>query len=225
MRSIAASSLLVLGLAAAAQAKTPAEMTKEMTEWWVGRYDNQRQVAADAAWLRAGEKLPELVRDGRRIVAVKLDAPQLGENVIYFEEHRDSQPGVANRQRVTVLKWDENAQAVRSLQYFFKAGPAYERKPIDPAVVAKMKPEDFLHQAPCDLYFKWDEANGRYKGGMLPRTCTYEQGVDGVVYAEFDMVLWPDRLWYRDRSKRVLNDSIRGEIDGFNWLRFDEVAK
>jgi hypothetical protein len=225
MRVFIASLILSAALAGVAHAKTSAEMAQEMAAWWVGAYDNTRQVAADAVWVRAGEKLPELVRDGRRIVAVKLEAPQLGEHVIYFEEYRASQPGIANRQRVTILKWDEAAQAVRSLQYFFKAGPAYERKPLDPAAVAKMKAEEFTHQAPCDLYFKWDEAHGRYKGGMLPRTCTYEQGVDGVVYAEFDMMLWPDRLWYRDRSKRVVNDSIRGEIDGFNWLRFDKAAK
>ena len=57
----------------------------------------------------------------------------------------------------------------------------------------------------------------------MPRTCEYEHPGDGMVYAEFDMILWPNALWYRDRSRRVANHTIRGEIDGFNWLRFDKI--
>jgi len=35
---------------------------------------------------------------------------------------------------------------------------------------------------------------------MDPMACKYPQGSDGIVYAEFDMLLYSDSLWYRDRQ-------------------------
>ena len=32
----------------------------------------------------------------------------------------------------------------------------------------------------------------------------------------------PNQLWYRDRSIKLMNNKIRGEIDGFSWLLFDK---
>jgi hypothetical protein len=200
--------------------KSTAQMVADVAAWWPGRYSTQRQAEADRAW----GNVPELHTVARTISAVRLDAPQLGEHVIYFEEFKASEPTIAARQRVTPLVWDEPTKSVRSLQYFFKAGPTYDRKALPAATVAKMTKDDFIHQAPCDVYFAWEPAHGRYKGGMQPRTCEYEHPGDGLVYAEFDMILWPDALWYRDRSRRVANHTIRGEIDGFIWLRFDKVA-
>lgn len=199
-------------------------MIGEIATWWPGHYTTRRQVAADSAWVRPGAKpAPELTIVARRIMAVKLDAPQLGDHVIYFEEFRDTEPEIAARQRVTVLVWDQPTACVRSLQYFFKSGPTYDRKSLPAGSVAKMTKDDFMHQAACDVYFKWEAEHQRYKGGMQPRSCEYEHPGDGLVYAEFDMILWSDALWYRDRSRRVANHTIRGEIDGFSWLRFDKI--
>lgn len=205
--------------------KSEAEMVAEVAAWWVGRYSTARQTTADHGWLRPGARpTPELTTITRTIKAEKLNAPQLGEHVIYFEEFRETEPTIAARQRVTSLVWDAPTASVRSLQYFFKAGPTYDRSSMPAQVVEKMTMADFMHQAPCDVYFKWEPEHQRYKGGMQPRTCEYEHPGDGLVYAEFDMILWPDALWYRDRSRRVANHTIRGEIDGFIWLRFDKVS-
>jgi hypothetical protein len=205
--------------------KSQPDMIAEVARWWVGRYSTARQAAADKTWLRAGAMpTPELTTVTRTIKAERLNAPQLGEHVIYFEEFRETEPTIAARQRVTSLVWDAATESVRSLQYFFKAGPTYDRTSMPASVVEKMSMADFFHQAPCDVYFKWDADQQRYKGGMQPRTCEYEHPGDGLVYAEFDMILWPDALWYRDRSRRVANHTIRGEIDGFIWLRFDKLT-
>jgi len=45
---------------------------------------------------------------------------------------------------------------------------------------------------------------------MDPVACKYRQDNDGIVYAEFDMPLYPDNLWCRDRSIRTRDGSIRG---------------
>lgn len=218
--------ILIVGLhvcGATAQAKSQREMVAEIMSWWAGQYDNYRQLNFDTSWRRPGTAItPEITQSGRRIVATVLDAPQLGDAVLYFEEYRDERPGIANRQRVTVLRWDDKTKRVRAVQHFFAPGLSYDRDSLGPDSIAKMTKDEFFFQPGCDLYFRWDEHNQRYMGGMLPRSCVYEHEVDGMVYAEFDMLLWPDQLWYRDRSRRVVNDTIRGEIDGFNWLRFEK---
>jgi len=84
--------------------------------------------------------------------------------------------------------------------------------------------ERFRHQSTCDLYFTCEEPLGCWRGSMDPVACKYRQDNDGIVYAEFDMPLYPDNLWCRDRSIRTRDGSIRGEIDSFSWLLFDRRA-
>ncbi len=225
MRNLVTFGICIVGGLAAGSASTAAEigsdpqqMIKEIAQRWVGSYDNHAQVRSNLE--RGGDSGPELTRERREMRVVQLDAPQLGETVLYFEEFRESQPGTAHRQRVVSLVYDAKQRQVRAEQLFFRAGPTYDRKPLAPAAVAKMPPQDFQRQPTCDLYFTWEEANTRYRGAMLPRTCVYEHEVDGWVYAEFEMLLGPQELWYRDRSVRVLNGTTRGEIDGFSWLLF-----
>jgi hypothetical protein len=198
--------------------KSPDEQIEEIAARWVGRYDNHAQVRANLD--RSGDLGPELTRERREMHVVRLAAPQLGRTVLYFEEFRASQPGTAHRQRVVSLVFDAKQQQVRAEQLFFRSGPAYDRQPLAPDAVAKMALTDFRRQPTCDLYFTWEAAYARYRGSMLPRTCIYEHEVDGWVHAEFDMLLGPTELWYRDRSIRIANNTIRGEIDGFSWLLF-----
>jgi len=84
--------------------------------------------------------------------------------------------------------------------------------------------ERFRHQSTCDLYCTCEEPLGCWRGSMDPVACKYRQDNDGIVYAEFDMPLYPDNLWCRDRSIRTRDGSIRGEIDSFSWLLFDRRA-
>ena len=189
---------------------------------WTGEFDNHRQVEAHIA--RGEPVAPELTREHRQMVVHQLDAPQLGEQVLFFEEMRESVPGLAHRQRVVVLVEDPERGCPRAQQMFFRSGPAYDRPPLDPAAVARMAADEFRHVACCDLFFHYEERHDRYRASMLPGACRYQHPVDGPVYAEFDMLLHRNQLWYRDRSIRVADGSVRGEIDGFSWLLFDRVA-
>ena len=203
-----------------APAKTPTEMIAEIAALWAGDFSNQRQVDSNTA--RGGEAMPELSRDVRKMNVVKLNAPQLGSTVLFFEEIRLASADIAQRQRVVSLVYDEKSKKVRARQYFFDAGPTYDRKLLAPAVVVAKPKSDFRHEDECDLYFVWEEKLNRYRGSMMPKTCEYNHPPDGVVYADFEMLLMPNQLWYRDRSIKLADGKIRGEIDGFSWLLFDK---
>jgi hypothetical protein len=202
-----------------ARAADDQDAITNIVQRWVGDYDNNRQVAQNIE--RGPPAAPELTRERRSMSVRRIDAPQFGNTVLFFEESRETEPGLAHRQRVVTLIAEPNSARVRAEQWFFNSGPTYDRKPLDPAVVARLPRSDFRRVPECDLYFVYEAALDRYRGAMQPRKCEYDHVVDGRVYAEFEMLLYPDQLWYRDRSLRVRDGSIRGEIDGFSWLLFD----
>lgn len=199
-----------------------AVVIEDILRRWTGAFHNHRQVEAHID--RGEPAAPELTRERREMRVHLLHAPQLGEYVLFYEEMRASTPGLAHRQRLVVLVEDPEQGCPRARQMFFRNGPPYDRPPLDPAVVAGMSADEFRHVACCDLFFRHEQGLDRYRGSMLPGACRYEHPVDGPVYAEFDMLLYPDQLWYRDRSIRVADGSVRGEIDGFSWLLFDRSA-
>ncbi|MFN9622712.1 MAG: CpcT/CpeT family chromophore lyase [Cyanobacteriota bacterium] len=197
------------------------EAVAALARLWVGRFANRRQVQASLA--RGGAATPELTREHRSLEVVRLEAPQLGEVVLYLQECRATVPGLAHRQRVLRLVPDAGDGVVRAEQLFFREGPAYDRPLLPAERVCALEEEAFTRYAGCDLFFRWEESHNRWRGAMRPGTCRYPHPVDGEVCAEFAMLLSDDQLWYRDRSLRLRDGTIRGEVDGFSWLLFDRL--
>ncbi len=129
---------------------------------WQGTFHNRRQVVATLA--RGGPAAPELTREARWMTVERLDAPQLGALVLYFQEFRASAPQLAHRQRVVLLRVDPQRGQVRAEQLFFRGGPTYDRPPLEAARVAALGPEDF--RAPSGLR---SVLRGRAGAGSLPR--------------------------------------------------------
>jgi hypothetical protein len=195
---------------------------EQFTSWWVGSFSNERQTNADR--VQSEPDYPESVRLLRNMRVQRLNAPAIGPLVLYLEEIKTDQPDKAHRQRVMTFNWKPETQEIEVEQLFFSPTLAYDRHVIPAADVEKMKRADFTRQPGCDLFFTWDGSRQRFKGGMRARACQYDHPTSGPVYAEFDMILDANRLWYRDRSIKRGDGTIRGEIDGFSWLRFDRLA-
>lgn len=187
---------------------------------WTGRFANARQVQASLA--RGGPAVPELTREHRTLEVVRLEAPQLGPVVLYLQECRASVPLRAHRQRVLRLRpGDAVGVGVVAEQLFFRDGPTYDRPLLSADRVAGLGEEAFTRYPGCDLLIHFEPAYNRWRGAMRPGTCRYHHPVDGEVCAEFAMLLSEGQHWYRDRSLRLSDGSIRGEVDGFSWLLFD----
>lgn len=196
---------------------------ERFADYWTGLFSNERQVRLNGD--RLMPNYPELVRSDRDHRVYRLSESSLGEVVLFLEETKHSAPDIAHRQRVMTIDWVEASKEIRVNQLFFKTGPAYDRKLLNPETVAVMDADQFDHIARCDLFFTWNEDFQRFEGGMRKQECTYEHQVSGPVYAEFDMILDQYRMMYRDRSIKRTDGSIRGEIDGFSWLIFDRLSK
>ena len=202
---------------------SPEAQIERLAEYWTGAFSNDLQVASERSSL--DPDYPEAIRLTRDIRVYRLDAAAIGHPALYLEEIKMDQPDKAHRQRVMTFVWHEDRGEIEVQQLFFSTELAYDRPFIPAEEVREMRREDFAQAPGCNLFFTWDEALQRFKGGMRPRQCEYEHPVSGPVYAEFDMILDRDRLWYRDRSMMIADGAIRGEIDGFSWLRFDRLSR
>jgi hypothetical protein len=120
---------------------------------------------------------------------------------------------------------DPRREAVRAEQLFFRDGPTYDRPPLAASRVAALGPEAFQRHPGCDLFFTAERELDRFRGRIDPGACRYHHPQDGEVCADFEMLLHPDQLWYRDRSLRLADGTVRGEVDGFSWLLFDRAAE
>ncbi len=199
-----------------------ADLLQTFADYWTGSFSNERQARAER--LNREPDYPEAVRLVRDMRVHRLDAPAIGDVVLFLEEIRTDQPQLAHRQRVMSLLWRESTGEIEVEQLFTSLDQAYDRPFLPPGEVAQLRRADLFPVAECNLFFRWEPENERFKGGMRPRACRYEHPQSGPVYAEFDMVLDRHRLWYRDRSIKLADGSIRGEIDGFSWLRFDRLS-
>ena len=199
-----------------------AELLATFADYWTGAFSNERQAKAER--LNREPDYPEAVRLVRDMRVHRLDAPAIGDTVLFLEEVKTDQPGLAHRQRVMTLEWRESTGEIEVEQLFPSLDQAYDRPFMPPEEVEKLSREDLFPVPECNLFFRWEPENERFKGGMRPQACRYEHPQSGPVYAEFDMLLDRHRLWYRDRSIKLADGSVRGEIDGFSWLRFDRLS-
>lgn len=221
--AVLAAALFSFNVTSASQSREEGQAEIErFAELWEGFFSNERQVRREEL---AGEPdYPEAVRLFRDLRVYRLDAPRIGDEVLFLEEIKADQPESAHRQRVMTLTWHAATREIEVNQLFFGSGPSYDRALIPPATVEKMSRADFRLESGCNLFFTWNDELSRFEGGMRPRKCEYEHPESGLVYAEFDMLLDADRLWYRDRSIIIENQTVRGEIEGFSWLRFDRLS-
>ena len=232
VRALAAVTASLSFVAASGNVATEAEPDRKtvgamqierFAEYWTGAFSNELQVASEINSL--DPEYPEAARLNRDIRVHRLEAASIGDPVLYLEEIKMDQPDKAHRQRVMTFVWREGSGEIEVQQLFFSPELSYDRPFLAPEEVSRMRREDFAQAPGCNLFFTWDEALQRFKGGMRPRQCRYEHPVSGPVYAEFDMILDRDRLWYRDRSIKIADGAIRGEIHGFSWLRFDRLSR
>ncbi len=209
-------------LVSSAQLESGHALLERFANHWSGAFSNERQVKSEQ--LNREPDYPEAVRLLRDMRVYKIDAPAIGEQVLFLEEVKSSRPDVAHRQRVMSLLWHEGTREIEVEQLFLSLDQAYDRPLMPAAEVQRLRRTDLFLVSECNLFFKWEPEHSRFKGGMRPRACQYTHPQSGPVYAEFDMLLDRHRLWYRDRSIKIGDGAVRGEIDGFSWLRFDRLS-
>ena len=168
-----------------------------MMEWWPGEYDNHEQIVRQSG---GGFSVP-VYEPVFRIHShyIRLDLPELGENVLYVEEYRNNDPSNISRIRVYALSVDEEEQAVRVKLHAFREGHDHMiGARLDPDRLAAIEADELRpFSDSCDVFLRFE--GGQFSGGMKRESCGEE------AWFEYQVVLGQKHHWTRDRLISCVN--------------------
>lgn len=210
-----------------ARAQSPLEQDlAQIMAWWPGTYKNDRQVAEIEERMGEENFTGEVWRiDGSGMGGylnvtshyIRLDAPAIGDNVLYVEEYRDGQPDETYRQRVYTLSIDEEEQAIRVNLANFTDREKYIGAYRDISVLDGITADDIAPFPPvCDLIVQ--QRGNRYHMAMRTNACAF-----GGQAFSYEAVITGDAFWFRDKIVRLDDDTIVMTMANFNFHKSDRV--
>ena len=210
-----------------AKAQSPLQQDLEqIMAWWPGTYNNDRQVAGIEAQMGEENFTGEVWRlDGSGMGGylnvtshyIRLDAPAIGDNVLYVEEYRDGQPDETYRQRVYTLSIDEQEQVIRVNLATFKDRAKYIGAYRNISVLDGLTGDDIApFPEVCDLIV--EQRGNRYHMRMRTNACAF-----GGQAFSYEAVITGNAFWFRDKIVRLEDDTIVMTMANFNFHKSDRV--
>ena len=189
-----------------------------MMEWWPGEYDNHEQIVRQSGGGISVHVYEPIFRIHSHYI--KLDLPELGENVLYVEEYLNDDPSNISRIRVYALSVNEAEQAVKVKLHAFKDGHEdMIGARLNPERLAAIDADDLRpFSDPCDVYMRFE--GGQFRGGMKRESCGDES------WFEYQVILGPKHHWTRDRLiSRETGDVTWDQTEGANyaWIQMTKA--
>ena len=189
-----------------------------MMEWWPGEYDNHEQIVRQSGGGISVHVYEPIFRIHSHYI--RLDLPELGENVLYVEEYLNDDPSNISRIQVYTLSVDETEQAVKVKLHAFKDGHEdMIGARMDPEQLAAIEADDLrVFSDPCDVYMRFE--GGQFRGGMKRESCGDES------WFEYQVVLGPNHHWTRDRLiSRATGEVTWDQTEGANyaWIQMTKA--
>ncbi|MFL6604708.1 MAG: CpcT/CpeT family chromophore lyase [Steroidobacteraceae bacterium] len=186
---------------------------------WPGVRDSTEQVYVSsdpnvAAWGEGSE------RRVRTIIA-PVEAPWLGQHVLYLEEFLHDDPESIRRQLLLDLQPAEPpAVGVRVRLYSFKEPRRWIHLDRRPKLLSDLRRIEIVKAEGCDLMLK--KEGDQYSGGTVGRDCIDIRD-GGLRYVEYRVVIGEDLYWYRRRVLLRKGDDLQEEVFGFNWFELNDA--
>ena len=186
---------------------------------WPGVRDSTEEVfiSSDpnvAAWGEGSE------RRVRTIVA-PVEAPWLGQHVLYLEEFLHDDPEGIRRQLLLDLQPAEPpALGVRVRMYSFKAPRRWIHLDRRPKLLASLHRAEVVKAEGCDLMLK--KEGDQFTGGTAGRDCIDVRD-GGLRYVEYRLVVGEDLYWYRRRVLLRKGNDLQEEVFGFNFFELNDA--
>lgn len=216
-RSVAMAALIFLPLLAGAE--TPQERLETIMAWWPGDYNNDAQLQRLEAegkpiWRADG------TGEGGHIEVTshyrKIEMPDFGEHVLYVEETKHGDPASMFRQRIYTMSADEAGQ-VRVKLWYFKDREKYVGAYRDLSMLDDLTPEAMSPlKDDCDLIAV--PSGDKYHMPMPQKLCAF-----GANYFDYQVLLGKDSFWFRDRIKKVEDDSVIESAGDFSYHELDRI--
>jgi hypothetical protein len=186
---------------------------------WPGVRDSTEQVfiSSDpnvAAWGEGSE------RRVRTIIA-PVEAPWLGQHVLYLEEFLHDDPESIRRQLLLDLQPAEPpAVGVRVRLYSFKEPRRWVHLDRRPKLLSDLRRAEIVKAEGCDLMLR--KEGDQYSGGTVGRDCIDIRD-GGQRYVEYRLVIGEDLYWYRRRVLMRKENDLQEEVFGFNWFELNDA--
>ncbi len=199
---------------------TPGGQLAEIMEFWPGTYNNDKQIAAAEKQGKAVWRIDDSGEGGYLNIEshyIKLDLPEIGENVLYVEEYRDHQPNEIYRQRIYTLSVDKEAGMVKVKMWPFKDKKKYVGAWKNPAILANLTKEEIsAYPDKCDLHVKKD---GKvYDMYMNDKDCAFSDK-----YFNYQVRLSKNVFSYRDKIMVLSTDELVTTAADFAYHDLDRV--
>jgi hypothetical protein len=156
-----------------------------------------------------------------RTVVAPVEAPWLGQHVLYLEEFLHDDPESIRRQLLLDLQPAEPpAVGVRVRLYSFKEPRRWIHLDRRPKLISDLHRAEVVKAEGCDLMLK--KEGDQFSGGTVGRDCINIRD-GGRRYVEYRLVVGEDLYWYRRRVLLRKGNDLQEEVFGFNWFELNDA--
>jgi hypothetical protein len=156
-----------------------------------------------------------------RTVVAPVEAPWLGQHVLYLEEFLHDDPESIRRQMLLDLQPAEPpAVGVRVRLYSFKEPRRWIHLDRRPKLLSNLHRAEVVKAEGCDLMLK--KEGDQFSGGTVGRDCIDIRD-GGLRYVEYRLVVADDLYWYRRRVLLRKGNDLQEEVFGFNWFELNDA--
>ncbi len=152
----------------------------------IGQFDNSAQFEAAPEALKVAPSVEGEWLDLQHALFAPVEAPAIGDHVLYLEWHSGSVDGPISRQRIWSFREDETG-TVRMDFFAFVDGTAWAGRAEEPGAFLDLGPDALRGYGPeCALYFA-PQADGGWRGAISAEQCSLvaasgrRMGINAVV--------------------------------------------
>ena len=186
---------------------------------WPGVRDSTEEVFVGSdptvsAWGEGAEKRV-------RTVVAPIEAPWLGQHVLYLEEFLHDDPDSIRRQLLLELQPAEPpAVGVHVRLYSFKEPRLWVHLNRRPRLLTNLHRAEVVKAEGCDLMLR--KEGDQFSGGTVGRGCI-DIRTGGTRYVEYRLVIGEELYWYRRRVLLRKANDLEEEVFGFNFFELNDA--
>ena len=188
----------------------PAEMATldRAFAWLIGRFDSRDQALQNASYFSI------------QLISCEVNAPEIGEKVLYIEQASMDSPNQPYRQRLYHVTEAENGEIISTIYSLNNPGAAVGL--CDRENQETFTPGEVALRDGCAVYLNW---NGEYfDGSTRGEACSSTLG--GASYATSEVILKADLLESWDRGFDATGRQVWGATEGaYIFVRRPEVEE
>jgi CpeT/CpcT family protein DUF1001 len=211
--------LLASVVAAVTAGPVTSSDVEALGKMWPGVRDSTEEVFISSdpnvsAWGEGSEKRV-------RTVVAPVEAPWLGQHVLYLEEFLHDDPDSIRRQLLLDMQPAEPpAVGVRVRVYSFKEPQRWIHLNRRPRLLTDLHRAQVVKAEGCDLMLRRE--GDQFAGGTVGRGCLDVRD-GGKRYVEWRVVIGDDLYWYRRRILLRKGNDLQEEVFGFNFFELNDA--